>query len=208
MSRKTKEEAEKTRSRILANALTLFVKKGYENTTFIDIAEKLKMTKGAVYWHFKSKSDLLSALMEEALNRFSSTLSERIKGRELTFVEVGNILVEIAERIVSEKKRCEFFMLMQVGLKWTDKELANLAKRLIAQRIGGPYEAVVDALKADISSGRVSKNVDAEEIARAVMSAWDGIIRRKIEGFLVPDMTLTLRNFFNAVWSGIKTNNF
>lgn len=109
MSRKTKEEAEKTRSRILANALTLFVKKGYENTTFIDIAEKLKMTKGAVYWHFKSKSDLLSALMEEALNRFSSTLSERIKGRELTFVEVGNILVEIAERIVSEKKTMRIF---------------------------------------------------------------------------------------------------
>ena len=65
MSRKTKEEAEKTRARILASALSLFVKKGYEKTTFTDIAARLKMTKGAVYWHFETKEDLLVALVEE-----------------------------------------------------------------------------------------------------------------------------------------------
>ena len=55
MPRKTKEEAEKTRARILASALALFVKKGYEHTTFTDIAARLKMTKGAVYSHFETK---------------------------------------------------------------------------------------------------------------------------------------------------------
>ena len=52
MARRTKEEAERTRTRILASALSLFAKKGYEHTTFTDIAARLKMTKGAVYWHF------------------------------------------------------------------------------------------------------------------------------------------------------------
>ena len=55
MPRKAKEEAEKTRARILASALSLFAKKGYEHTTFTAIAARLKMTKGAVYWHFESK---------------------------------------------------------------------------------------------------------------------------------------------------------
>ena len=52
MARRTKEDAQKTRKRILASALSLFVKKGYEHTTFTDIAARLKMKKGAVYWHF------------------------------------------------------------------------------------------------------------------------------------------------------------
>ena len=52
MARRRKEDAEKTRRKILASALSLFVKKGYERTTFNDIAARLKMTKGAVYWHF------------------------------------------------------------------------------------------------------------------------------------------------------------
>ena len=42
MARKAKAEAEKTRTRILASALSLFVKKGYERTTFTDIAARLK----------------------------------------------------------------------------------------------------------------------------------------------------------------------
>lgn len=204
MPRKTKEEAEKTRSRILSNALTLFVKKGYENTTFIDIAEKLNMTKGAVYWHFKSKNELLGALLEEALNRFSRTLSERMEGREPTFVAVTDMLVEMAERIVAEKKRREFFMLMQVGLKWTKADLAELAKKLIAQRIGGPYEAVAESVREDIAAGRIQSGVEADEVASSVMAVWDGIIRRKIEGFLVSDMTTTLKNSFAAIWRGIK----
>ena len=64
MPRKAKEEAEKTRARILASALDLFTKKGYEHTTFTDVAAKLKLTKGAVYWYFATKEELLIALVE------------------------------------------------------------------------------------------------------------------------------------------------
>ena len=42
MPRKAKAEAEKTRARIMASALALFAKKGYERTTFTDIAARLK----------------------------------------------------------------------------------------------------------------------------------------------------------------------
>lgn len=70
VARKSKEDAALTRRRILASALALFVKKGYEHTTFNDIAARLKMTKGAVYWHFESKEDLLVELVKMALERF------------------------------------------------------------------------------------------------------------------------------------------
>lgn len=206
MSRKTKEEAEKTRSRILSNALALFVKRGYEHTTFNDIAAKLKMTKGAIYWHFATKKDLLKALLGEALDRFSAVLAEKMQGREMTFPAVTEMLVEMAERITADKRRSEFFMLMNVGLKWTDEELAQLAKSFIEERSDGPYKAVLNALKADVEARRVKDNVNPDEMASSVMAMWDGIIKRKIEGFLVSDMSLTLKHAYDSLWNGIKSN--
>ena len=76
MPRKTKEEAEKTRAWILTSALSLFVHKGYEHTTFTDIAARLKMTKGAVYWHFETNEALLVALVEEMIEKFRRQLGE------------------------------------------------------------------------------------------------------------------------------------
>ena len=70
MARRAKEEAERTRTRILASALALFAKKGYAQTTFTDIAARLKLTKGAVYWHFASKEALLLALIDDMVARF------------------------------------------------------------------------------------------------------------------------------------------
>ena len=83
MARRRKEDAEKTRRRILASALSLFVKKGYEKTTFNDIAARLKMTKGAVYWHFESKERLLVELVEEAEDLFLSLAFEKFFLRDV-----------------------------------------------------------------------------------------------------------------------------
>lgn len=204
MARRTKEEAEKTRAKILASALKLFVKKGYEHTTFNDIAAKLKMTKGAVYWHFASKSDLLEALLGEAMGRFSAALAERMQGREMTYPAIAEMLVESAGRIVSDKRRSDFFMLMQTGLKWTDVKLAAVAKKLLVERACGPYKAVLDAVSADLAAGRMRPDAVPHEVASSTMALWDGIIQRKIEGFLEADMAGTLKKSFDALWASMK----
>jgi len=55
---------EKTRMLIIEKATELFLQKGYENTTIQDIIDNLGgLTKGAVYHHFSSKSDILLAVM-------------------------------------------------------------------------------------------------------------------------------------------------
>ena len=83
MARRRKEDAQKTRTRILASALSLFSKKGYEHTTFTDIAARLKMTKGAVYWHFASKEALLEELVRLALKKFRRQIDELMPHGEL-----------------------------------------------------------------------------------------------------------------------------
>jgi AcrR family transcriptional regulator len=54
--------ATSTRERILDIALELFTEHGYDKTSLRDIAERLGTTKAALYYHFKSKSDILLEL--------------------------------------------------------------------------------------------------------------------------------------------------
>jgi TetR/AcrR family acrAB operon transcriptional repressor len=119
MARRTKEEAEKTRARIMASALMLFAKKGYDRTTFNDVAARLKLTKGAVYWHFESKEALLMALVDEMFETFGRQIAELktqsghgADGAELTFRAVADLMLRDADMVVSSPKMAAFFMMV------------------------------------------------------------------------------------------------
>ncbi|WP_440997756.1 TetR family transcriptional regulator [Arhodomonas sp. SL1] len=62
MARKTKEEAEATRERLLDAAEAVFLRQGVARTTLEAIARQAGLTRGAIYWHFRDKSDLLEAM--------------------------------------------------------------------------------------------------------------------------------------------------
>lgn len=70
MARKTKEEALKTREAILDAAVQMFSIWGVSRTTLAQIAKEAGVTRGAIYWHFTNKEDLLSALWEQLLLPF------------------------------------------------------------------------------------------------------------------------------------------
>ena len=63
MVRRTKNEAEETRSRILDAAERVFSEHGVSRTSLEDIARAAGVTRGAIYWHFKDKSDLFAAMV-------------------------------------------------------------------------------------------------------------------------------------------------
>ncbi len=61
--RRTKEEAEQTRLKIIAAALDLFSRNGYSNTTLAMIAQAAGFSRGPIYWHFKNKDELYEAVL-------------------------------------------------------------------------------------------------------------------------------------------------
>ena len=207
MSRKTKEEAEKTRSRILASALSLFVKKGYEHTTFTDIAARLKMTKGAVYWHFASKEALLVALVEEMLKKFRRRLDEFLPKGELTFRAVADMMVQSAGRLVEDPKSAAFFMLMKTRIKWGADSMAATREKLLSRDMNGPYHTFIKAVENDIAAKRVRADVNPIALASVAVSVWDGLVQSKIEHFLECDLKSTLRNTYEAMWAAIAIDD-
>ncbi|QKW14736.1 TetR family transcriptional regulator [Verrucosispora sp. NA02020] len=58
------EEVDDTRSRILRTALQMFTEQGYQRTSLRQIAERLRLTKAAILYHFPSKAHLLTDLAE------------------------------------------------------------------------------------------------------------------------------------------------
>ena len=61
-----------TRARIQQVALELFAEQGYERTALREIAERLGVTKAALYYHFKSKEDIVRSFTEDYFARIDA----------------------------------------------------------------------------------------------------------------------------------------
>ena len=84
MARRSKQDAQLTRDAILDAAARVFRDKGVARTRMEDIAQGANFTRGAVYWHFKNKTDVLLALSErvslplyDQINQIKKTASDQ-----------------------------------------------------------------------------------------------------------------------------------
>ena len=129
MARCTKEEALATRDRLLDAAELVFSEKGVSRTSLSDIAEAAGVSRGAIYWHFKNKSDLFNAMMdrtslplEDALRQEGDDIAQDpladlqrgIQGamhkiatddRTRRVFEVATLKVEYVEELMAVKER-------------------------------------------------------------------------------------------------------
>lgn len=67
-----------TRDRILAGAARVFARKSYQRATLDEVAAEVGLTKGAIYWHFRSKTDLFTALLDQRFREETAPLAADI----------------------------------------------------------------------------------------------------------------------------------
>jgi len=72
--RRTKEEAEVTRQKIIETGLVLFSEQGVTATSLVELANRAEVSRGAVYWHFKNKWEIFDALF----SRYSGRIEELV----------------------------------------------------------------------------------------------------------------------------------
>lgn len=89
-----------TRQRIQDVALELFAEQGYEKTSLREIAERLEVTKAALYYHFKTKEDILVSLFED-LRRPIDELIEWTEAQPRTLETKQEILRRYSESLTS-----------------------------------------------------------------------------------------------------------
>jgi len=106
MARKTKQQALETRQHILDVAMRLFSRQGVSSTSLAEIAQAAGVTRGAIYWHFKNKSDLFSEiweLSESSIGDLETEYRAKFPGDPLSVLR--EILVYILEATVVEERR-------------------------------------------------------------------------------------------------------
>lgn len=69
-------ENPKTRQQFISAAKTLFVKKGYDETTMIDIADEAGLSRRTLYSYFESKVDVFQAVINSEVEKVLSQLAE------------------------------------------------------------------------------------------------------------------------------------
>jgi TetR/AcrR family acrAB operon transcriptional repressor len=172
MPRRTKKEAAETRERILEAALNVFSKKGYSRTTFVNIANEIGLTKGAVYWHFKTKPDLLAAMISHGEERQCA----RIMNAEPASVEeLRGMVLEIAREVVENEaiQKFEFFCGFQI--EWSTELLAEVHEKLAGLR-GDPMKDFEQTLRHLQKIGELRRDVDADVLAWSMASVWVGAL--------------------------------
>ena len=167
-----------TRARIQAVAVEMFTEHGYEKTSLREIAEALGVTKAALYYHFKSKEDIVRSLVEDYFGRVDALVSwgENEPPGPATRAEILRRYVAIVQ-----EGEAAFRMLHQnqaaiktlAGSKNTG-ELFRERLGLLIALLTGPGAGLEDRLRAAMALGGISMGwmvFSEEEPDRSRLSA-------------------------------------
>jgi AcrR family transcriptional regulator len=135
---------EDTRSRIQEVALELFTEHGYEATSLREIAERLGVTKAALYYHFKTKDEIIDSLVNERFARIGElvnwarsqpqTLPNRCevlrRYSDLLYEQEHHALVRFFERNQSSMAQHKAGAIMKERLRELQDQLADPAAPL------------------------------------------------------------------------------
>ncbi|SDL05166.1 transcriptional regulator, TetR family [Maridesulfovibrio ferrireducens] len=121
MARKTKEEAEKTRQALLSSAFKVFSTKGYAKTTLQDIAEDSGVTRGAVYWHFKNKTDLFEKLLDHAFLPVQSIIFSKFDDKSSPEEILVTLMKIWLNHATSDKNFRTAFEIIFNKTEWSDE---------------------------------------------------------------------------------------
>jgi AcrR family transcriptional regulator len=174
-----------TENKILAESIRLFLEKGYHGTSIDEITRSADLTKGAFYWHFKSKEDLLRKIIKEYESRFLDGLIRAVEEVE------GGIF-----------KKFEKYVRYNAAFAYHNRELCvsfdTLAAELIGahhgietefRRIYKKYQIFLSNLIVQGKKEKVFKKEIDENLASLVIIAFHGGIliqwsmnRDKIDG--------------------------
>jgi AcrR family transcriptional regulator len=137
-----KNDSEQTIGKILDIAAMLFMEKGYEQTTMQNIVDKLGMSKGAIFHHFKSKEDVMDGVIQRMIDgivkRANSiaddpalSINEKMRDAILSM----NISEGIGETVIDELHKPSNAQMHQTVMTQTIKAVVPILTKIVEHGI-------------------------------------------------------------------------
>lgn len=143
--RRTKQEAARTRAAILDAALVCFNRHGLSATTLGDIARAAGVTRGAVYWHFEGKQEVLAALRDRVSLPFLDRAdTELLHGGPPPLERIEHFLRGVFDDLERDAPKRRALRLMHFGVEYVGALEADLKAllgnaRLLARAFEAAY---------------------------------------------------------------------
>lgn len=176
MARRTKQEAQATRSHILDTAELVFEQRGVSGTSLHEIAKAAGVTRGAIYWHFEDKADLFNAMMERA----TMPLEEGggvcgFEKNELTLAQMRDGFVDVLRRVVADPQMKRVFGIATHKVEYIG-EMDAVRERHLSTRNGCLVD-VERTLKQAIRRGELARRIPARAAAVGLHALLDGLLQ-------------------------------
>ena len=167
------KKAEATRLMILQKAFELIYVKGYQTTSIDDIIATTKVTKGAFYYHFKTKDEMGLAIINEILkptltNSFIEPLQTEESPLEAIYNLMDNLLMK--NEFLKVEYGCPASNFTQEMTPWNSE--FNKALNELTQEW---TKAITTTIERGKKNGTIRKDVNAKQVTIFVMSGYWGI---------------------------------
>jgi len=111
----------KTKEKIFNAAINIISQKGFYKSTMDEIAEKAGVAKGTLYYHFKSKDEILIFLIDEGLSLLKNQILTNISNMKNSIDKLREIIVVQSNFLFKYKD----FVLILLSQLWGKEEIQN-----------------------------------------------------------------------------------
>ena len=175
MARKTKEDAQLTCVALLEAAGKVFFQNGVAGTTLNDIAACAGLTRGAIYWHFRDKTDLLKALFERNMLPAEAMLQELEQAKDVNPLQaLRDMCVQLLTNLARSPEQQRVFSIMLHKCEYVGQVAAILEVKTAKRE-----ECLVKInaiLQRAVTGGYLPPNSDIALIYQSIISFMSGII--------------------------------
>jgi AcrR family transcriptional regulator len=190
--------SEERKSQILSAAEQVFTRKGLDLARMDDIAEETGLSKGTLYLYFKSKDDLIIAILDRIFQSAFKKL-EAGKDQPLSATEAIDQFTEEAIRDYKQMLR-----LMPVAYEFLAMAFRN---KTVQQALKLYYRRYMDVLVPIIQHGIDSgefRQVDARETAIAAGAIYEGTVLLWVYDRSLVDLEHNIRSSIQILLEGVR----
>ena len=202
--RRTKEDAEQTRQAILESAMDIFYEKGYSKTTFDEIAKRINLTKGAVYWYFRNKPDIVAALINDFVQKHIKRLEEFRAGKEENLDILADMMLLAYHHMKKNPLEYKFIFFITCQMEWSEAILVKI-RPLVEQTSEISRKLMTDTLLKLKKNKKIKEDTDVEKITEILQALWMGLLENYLAKRMTLDFEQIVRQGFNLIFNSIKT---
>jgi TetR/AcrR family transcriptional regulator, transcriptional repressor for nem operon len=167
------KKSETTRLTILQKAFELIYTNGYQTTSVDDIIATTQVTKGAFYYHFKTKDEMGLAIINELMKpNFKNTFIEPLQSDENPLDIIYNLMYNLLMKneVLKVEYGCPASNFTQEMAPW------NIDFTRALNELSLQWEkAIIDAIEKAKNNGKIKQNVNGKEVAVFVMAGYWGV---------------------------------